>query len=152
MHSVAKGGLFLCAGIIEQKTHTKDITRMGGLFKAMPWTGVAFALCSLSVMGIPPFGGFFSKFMVFRGATQTGSILLLGIFLVGAFMTLLYLLRLFYLVFLGEERSESPREGSVTMVASVVFLGLLGLALGVFIHYPASYVDLIINQLGVNLE
>lgn len=148
MHSVAKGGLFLCAGIVEQKTHTKDITRMGGLFRSMPVTAVSFALCSLSVMGIPPFGGFFSKFLVFRGAVETGSLFVLAVFLVGAVMTLLYLIRLFYLVFLGEEKQGAPREGSFTMVASVAFLALLGLALGAFVHYPANYAEILTSQIG----
>lgn len=152
MHSVAKGGLFLCAGIVEQKTHNKDITKMGGLFKTMPLTALSFALCSLSVMGIPPFGGFFSKFMVFKGAAQNGSLLVLMMFLAGAIMTLLYLIRLFYLVVLGEEKADNPREGSSVMVASVLALAFIGLALGAFIYYPASYVDILTTQLGVNLE
>jgi NADH:ubiquinone oxidoreductase subunit 5 (subunit L)/multisubunit Na+/H+ antiporter MnhA subunit len=153
MHSIAKGGLFLCAGIIEQNTHTKDITKMGGLFTSMPVTGAAFALCSLSVMGIPPFGGFFSKFLVFSGAAQNGNLPVLLMFLFGAVMTLLYLVRLFYKIFLGEPAGHgNPKEGSVTMVASVMALALIGLALGVLIHYPAAYAQLISNTLGVNLQ
>jgi NADH:ubiquinone oxidoreductase subunit 5 (subunit L)/multisubunit Na+/H+ antiporter MnhA subunit len=152
MHSVAKGGLFLCAGIVEQNTHNKDITRMGGLITTMPLTALAFALCSLSVMGIPPFGGFFSKFLVFKGAAQNGSLLVLAMFLIGAVMTLLYLVRLFYLVFLGEDKETNPREGSAVMVASVLALALIGLALGALIYYPASYVDTLTTQLGVGLS
>jgi len=152
MHSIAKGGLFLCAGIVEQNTHNKDITKMGGLIKTMPLTAVSFALCSLSVMGIPPFGGFFSKFLVFKGAAQNGSLPVLLMFLAGAIMTLLYLIRLFYLVFLGEDKETNPREGSRVMVASVLALALIGLALGAFIYYPSSYVDMLTTQLGVNLE
>ncbi len=75
MHGLAKGGLFLCAGIVEQNTHTKDITKLGGLIKTMPITAIAFLFCSFSVMGIPPFGGFFSKFMVMT-STITGRRLL----------------------------------------------------------------------------
>ena len=153
MHSVAKGGLFLCAGIIEQNTHTKDINKMGGLFASMPWTGVAFALCSLSVMGIPPFGGFFSKFMVFSGAAQNGNLAVLLMFFAGAVMTLLYLVRLFYKIFLGEAAGhDSPKEGSYTMVASVMALALIGLALGALIYYPSAYAQLLTANLGVNLQ
>jgi NADH:ubiquinone oxidoreductase subunit 5 (subunit L)/multisubunit Na+/H+ antiporter MnhA subunit len=68
MHGLAKGGLFLCAGIVEQNTKTKDIMQMGGLIKTMPVTAISFLLCSFSVMGIPPFGGFFSKYMVMIGS------------------------------------------------------------------------------------
>ncbi|OGR42174.1 MAG: hypothetical protein A2X35_06840 [Elusimicrobia bacterium GWA2_61_42] len=153
MHSVAKGGLFLCAGIIEQNAHTKDINKMGGLFSSMPVTGVAFALCSLSVMGIPPFGGFFSKFLVFSGAAQNGNLTVLLMFLAGAVMTLLYLVRLFYKIFLGEPAGHNnPKEGSFTMVASVMALALIGLALGALIYYPSAYAELLTNSLGVNLQ
>jgi len=153
MHSIAKGGLFLCAGIIEQNTHTKDINKMGGLFSSMPLTGVAFALCSLSVMGIPPFGGFFSKFQVFSGAAQNGNLAVLLMFLAGAVMTLLYLVRLFYKIFLGDPAGhDSPKEGSYTMVASVMALALIGLALGALIYYPSAYVQLLTANLGVNLQ
>lgn len=153
MHSIAKGGLFLCAGIIEQNTHTKDINKMGGLFSSMPLTGVAFALCSLSVMGIPPFGGFFSKFQVFSGAAQNGNLAVLLMFLAGAVMTLLYLVRLFYKIFLGDAAGHNnPKEGSFTMVASVMALALIGLALGAFIYYPSAYAHLLTANLGVNLQ
>ncbi len=153
MHSVAKGGLFLCAGIIEHGTHTKDINKMGGLFRSMPLTGTAFALCALSVMGIPPFGGFFSKFLVFSGAAQNGNLTVLLMFLAGAVMTLLYLVRLFYKVFLGEAAGHDfPKEGSYTMVGCVLALGLVGLALGALIYYPSAYTELTVNALGVNLQ
>lgn len=154
MHSVAKGGLFLCAGIIEQKTHTKDIMKMGGLYKTMPMTGLSFALCSLSVMGIPPFGGFFSKFLVFKGAVESGNIIILSLFVIGAIMTLIYLSRLFYLVFLGEYKagSAAPEEGSPAMVASVAMLAFTGILLGFLVTYPFNYAVMISRQLGVNLQ
>ncbi len=70
MHGLAKAGLFLSAGIIEQNAKTKDITKMGGLINTMPVTAISFLFCALSVMGVPPFGGFFSKYMVFAGGIQ----------------------------------------------------------------------------------
>ncbi|MDD5255499.1 MAG: NADH-quinone oxidoreductase subunit L, partial [Candidatus Omnitrophica bacterium] len=62
-HSIAKAGLFLCAGIIEHKAGTKNIYELGGLGKVMPLTSAAFILCAFSVIGIPPFFGFWPKFM-----------------------------------------------------------------------------------------
>jgi len=151
MHGVAKGGLFLCAGIIEHGAHTKDITKMGGLFRTMPVTAVSFAFCALSVMGIPPFGGFFSKFMVFEGAIAADQPRIAGFFLFGAVLTLVYLMRLFYAVFLGEERGHAEPEGSASMVLSVASLGALSLLLGLAIFYPASYAGLIIDQINAGL-
>jgi NADH:ubiquinone oxidoreductase subunit 5 (subunit L)/multisubunit Na+/H+ antiporter MnhA subunit len=136
MHGIAKGGLFLCAGLVEHSAHTKDIRKMGGLIKTMPFTAVAFLLCAFSVMGIPPFGGFFSKYMVMAGAAGAN----LGVtivFMVGAFMTIIYLFRVFNMVFLGEAKTESHREGTPIMVASVTLLGALSILSGLFI-WPCS--------------
>jgi NADH:ubiquinone oxidoreductase subunit 5 (subunit L)/multisubunit Na+/H+ antiporter MnhA subunit len=138
MHGLAKAGLFLCAGIVEHGTHTKDITQMGGLKSTMPVTAVAFIFCAFSVMGIPPFGGFFSKYMVFMAGVQSGQFLLTFVYLVTAFMTVIYLFRLFRLVFLGEAKIPA-KEGSFTMVFSVALLAFLSLAAGLLIKYPADF-------------
>ncbi|MBU1726797.1 MAG: NADH-quinone oxidoreductase subunit L [Candidatus Omnitrophica bacterium] len=149
MHGLAKAGLFLCAGIVEQNTKIKDVTKLGGLIKTMPFTAIAFLFCSLSVMGVPPFGGFFSKFLLFLSTAKNGQWGLTFAFLAAAVLTVLYLLRAFNLVFLGEEKSEA-KEGSPIMVFSVVLLALLSLAGGVLIKYPLDFVISAVKQmLGV---
>lgn len=143
MHGIAKAGLFLCAGVIEHTAHTKDITKMGGLASAMPFTAAAFALCAFSVMGVPPFGGFFSKYMVIAGAVTAGQMAVSFAFVAGAVLTILYLLRVFTMVFLGAWRGElSPdaREGSPVMVFSVVLLAALALAAGILVRFPTEFV------------
>ncbi len=139
MHGIAKAGLFLCAGIIEQNTKTKDITKLGGLMATMPVTAVSFLFCAFSVMGIPPFGGFFSKYMVFAGAVNGGQIWIGFVFLLGAVMTILYLFRAFNLIFLGEANIPGVKEASPTMVTSVAILGVFSLLSGIFIWYPAKF-------------
>ncbi len=148
MHSIAKGGLFLCAGVVEQKLHVKDITKLGGLIKTMPITAVSFLLCAFSVMGIPPFGGFFSKYMVISGAIKSGQPLISIIFILGAFLTMIYLFRLFSMIFLGEAKTEPVAEGAPVMVGSVALLALLSIAGGVLISYPSAYVQSTVLQLA----
>lgn len=138
VHSIGKGGLFLCAGIVEHNLHTKDLTKMGGLIKTMPWTAAAFLLNAFSIMGIPPFGGFFAKFLVIDGAFSSGNTAIGIIFTIGAVMTLLYLLRLFKMVFLGPEKCPGVHEGSRSMVVTVFVLGIISLLLGVFVCAPAA--------------
>ena len=139
MHGLAKGGLFLCAGIVEQNTHTKDITKLGGLIHTMPITAVSFLLCAFSVMGVPPFGGFFSKYMVISGAISGGQPWIAMVFLIGAFLTIMYLLRVFNLVFLGEERMPGIGEKSPTMVGCVAALAVLSLVGGILISFPSGF-------------
>jgi proton-translocating NADH-quinone oxidoreductase chain N len=149
MHSLAKGGLFLCAGIVEHNAHTKDITKMGGLIRTMPVTAVAFLLCAFSIMGIPPLGGFFSKYMVIYGAINAGNVWIAAVFMVGALMTILYLMRLFTMVFLGTPKMEGVKEGSQTMLISVGLLAALSLIGGLLINFPANFVHLIVQQMVV---
>lgn len=153
MHAISKAGLFLCAGIVEHSCHTKDIRRLGGLAKEMPITAVSFFLCAFSVMGIPPFGGFFSKYMVINGTVDAGQPWMAIVFLVGAVMTILYLTRAFVRVFLGAPQMENvPREGSVTMVASVALLAALSLGSGLLIQYPVTLVEEIVQQMAVMIR
>jgi proton-translocating NADH-quinone oxidoreductase chain N len=146
-HGLSKAGLFLCAGIVEQNTKIKDITRLGGLIKTMPFTAIAFLACSFSVMGIPPFSGFFAKYMVFAGGIQAGQTGTTIFFMVGAFMTILYLLRVFHKVFMGETGQSMAAEGSAGMVFTVVVFAALSLLSGILISYPAQFVQTVLLQL-----
>ncbi|MCX5699240.1 MAG: NADH-quinone oxidoreductase subunit L [Candidatus Omnitrophica bacterium] len=149
MHGLAKAGLFLCAGIIEQNTKTKDITQLGGLFQAMPVTAVSFLFCAFSVMGIPPFGGFFSKYMIISGTLQKGHLAIAAAFLFGALLTILYLFRAFNLVFLGERKnpSLSVKEGSPLMLICVASFALLSLLGGIFIAFPNQIAQITAQQI-----
>lgn len=147
MHGLAKGGLFLCAGIIEQNTNVKDITKLGGLIKTMPITAITFLFCAFSVMGIPPFGGFFSKYMVIAGAINGGQSAIAFVFIVGAFLTIIYLFRLFTLIFMGEMKTADAKEGSPVMITSIVILAGLSVISGILIYYPSEFVRLAVNQM-----
>jgi NADH:ubiquinone oxidoreductase subunit 5 (subunit L)/multisubunit Na+/H+ antiporter MnhA subunit len=144
MHGLAKGGLFLCAGIIEQNAKTKDIRKMGGLITTMPLTAFAFITCAFSIMGIPPFGGFFSKYMVISGTVESGQPVLAAIFIFGAILTAIYLLRLFITVFMGEIKINA-REGSATMLTSVILLAFLSLAGGILVNIPLDFIKIILQ-------
>jgi len=147
MHGLAKAGLFLCAGIVEQNTKTKDITKLGGLIQTMPVTAIAFLFCAFSVMGIPPFGGFFSKYMVMTSTINAHEMWIMLVFLIGAIMTIIYLLRVFNMVFLGEPRGQLVREGSPTMVVSVASLAVLSIVAGFTIAWPSNFVMAAIQNL-----
>ena len=146
MHGLAKAGLFLCAGIVIHATHERDISKMGGMFKTMPWTALAFIFCAFSVIGIPPFGGFFSKFMVIVGAVQAGQIWVAALALFAAVLTMFYLFRVFSAVFMGEAKFDK-REGSRSMVLVVVVLAILSLLAGFFVAYPMKLVNIATGEI-----
>lgn len=152
-HSTAKGGLFLCAGIVEHSLHTKDLRKMGGLAKQMPLTALAFAFCMFSIMGIPPFFGFFTKHMVIEGIVSNDNVLLGTLFILCAVMTVMYLIRLYVKIFFGKlnfptetftaESFAKVKEGSKIMVISVMILGIASLLLGIFSYLPSQLASLI---------
>jgi len=140
MHGLAKAGLFLCAGIVIHATHKRDIREMGGLIKTMPVTAVAFLACAFSVIGLPPFGGFFSKLLVITGTVKAGQVWVAAVALFTAVLTLFYLLRVFSKVFLGEVTATAP-EKTRGMVFVVALLAVLSLLSGLLVAYPMKLVE-----------
>jgi NADH:ubiquinone oxidoreductase subunit 5 (subunit L)/multisubunit Na+/H+ antiporter MnhA subunit len=148
MHSISKAGLFLCAGIVEHNTHTKDIRQLGGLVKTFPMTAIAFTFCAFSVMGIPPFGGFFAKHLVIEGALLTGKPWISGVFMLGALMTILYLARVLIKVFFGKPTHPDLHEGTKSMVGAAVLLAIISLLSGILIRFPGSFAYIVADMIG----
>jgi NADH-quinone oxidoreductase subunit L len=149
MHGLAKAGLFLCAGIVEHTAHKRDIRELGGLIKTMPLTAASFIFCAFSVIGIPPFGGFFSKLMVIMGTVDAHKIPIAALALFTAVMTMFYLFRLFHAIFMGEPKPSigNNKEGTVSMLFVVVVLAVLSLLAGIFIAYPMKIVSIATVQI-----
>jgi len=115
-HAVFKGLLFLGAGAVLQQTGTRDIDRLGGLMKGMPWTGTSFLVGSLSISGLPPFNGFVSEFLIYAGAllavlgpstplVAAGLLIIVGLSLIGGLAAACFA-KAFSVVFLGSPRAD----------------------------------------------
>ena len=100
-------------------------------------------------MGLPPFGGFFGKYLVMTSVFQEGHPWIGAVFLAGACLTIIYLLRVFSFVFLGVPRGQAdlPRECSPVMVGSVVFLALLSALSGLLIEWPGVFARAAVRQM-----
>ena len=66
-HAVFKGLLFLGAGSVLHATGTREIDRLGGLIKRMPWTAGTFLIGAVAICGLPPLNGFISEFLIYMG-------------------------------------------------------------------------------------
>src|SRR6267378_4501085 len=106
-HAVSKITLFLCAGSIYVSTHKTDVSQMSGLAKQMPWTMGAFALATLSLVGIPPASGFVSKWYLAVGSVERGSMWALAVLLVSSLLTAAYLVPIVYRAYF----EDSPDAG-----------------------------------------
>jgi len=143
VHAIAKASLFLGAGVVERKYETRDITKLGGLMRTSPALGIGFLFSSFSIAGFPPFGGFYAKLMVIMSAVKEGHFWVATLAIVAAILTMLYLFRLFNGIFMGEKKEgESLPPGGRLMIGCVVLLGIISLAIGLFIGqvlgFPAS--------------
>ena len=92
MHAFSKITLFFAAGAIFVVTHKKLVSELDGLGRAMPVTFGAFLIGSLSIIGLPPFGGLWSKWYLASGAVETGQLLLLGVLMLSTLLNIVYLL------------------------------------------------------------
>ena len=103
-HAVSKITLFFCAGSIYVSTHKTEISQMSGLARRMPWTMAAFALSSLSIVGIPLTSGFVSKWYLALGAVDRHSLLILGVLLVSSLLAAAYLGQILYKAYFESEK------------------------------------------------
>ncbi|MBI5838684.1 MAG: NADH-quinone oxidoreductase subunit L [Chloroflexi bacterium] len=146
-HSLAKAGLFLAVGIVEHKTHTKDIRELGGMIRVMPVTAVAFILCALTIIGFPPSAGFVGKFMIILGAVEGGKTVFAALAVFGALMSIAYMIRLFNAVFLGPNPSHNVKEGTTGMVVTVTLFAVLSLLAGIIAAPLLDVVNALVSQM-----
>src|SRR5712691_4557520 len=118
-HAVSKITLFFCAGSIYASTHKTEISEMSGLARRMPWTMAAFALSSLSVVGIPLTSGFVSKWYLALGAVDRQSLSLLAVLLVSSLLSAAYLGQIVYKAYFEFEK-EPPAQEEIREVAWIV--------------------------------
>ena len=92
MHAFGKITLFMCAGSIYVATHKADIRQMTGLGRAMPITYGAFFIGALSIIGLPPLGGSWSKWLLMVGAADAGQLVMIGVLMLSSLFNIFYLL------------------------------------------------------------
>ncbi len=110
MHAFGKITLFLCAGAIYIAAHKSNISEMDGLGRRMPVTYAAFFLASLSIIGMPPLGGFLSKWSMVIGAIDGGQLLLVAVVLVSSLLSSAYFFPIVYRGFFARAAGENGRE------------------------------------------
>ena len=107
MHAFGKITLFFCAGAILVATHKTDISQMRGLGRTMPLTMMAFLIGSLSVIGLPPMGGLWSKWFLVMGTLETQHYIPLLVLLISSLLNVAYLLPIPIRGFLSEPETTS---------------------------------------------
>jgi len=137
MHAFAKITLFFCAGAIIVATHKTHISEMHGLGRRMPVTMAAFFLASLSIIGLPPLGGFWSKWFLALGTLDAHQLAMLAVLLTGSMLNAAYLLPITMRAFFSPETEASGNTGvREAPLACVVALTLTAAACVVLFFTP----------------
>jgi multicomponent Na+:H+ antiporter subunit D len=113
MHAVGKITLFFCAGAIYVAAHKKNISELDGLGRKMPFTFAAFLLASVSIIGLPPGGGAWSKWFLAVGTVETHQYLLTAALMISSLLNIAYLVPIPMRAFMKpktKQKTESPDE------------------------------------------
>jgi len=128
MHAFGKITLFFCAGAILVGAHKQDVSEMDGLGRRMPLTYLAFLVGSLSVIGLPPLGGSWSKWYLALGAAEAGQKVMLAVLMVSSLLSIGYLMpvvgRGFFAPSADEGSAGGVREAPLLCVLPPVFTAL----------------------------
>ncbi|MFQ5780364.1 MAG: proton-conducting transporter membrane subunit, partial [Nitrospiria bacterium] len=161
-HAFSKITLFYAAGSIYVASHKKNISEMNGIGRQMPWTMTAFAIGTLSMIGVPPSAGFASKWFLVLGTIEAKQIPILFVLLTSTLLNALYFVPIVYNAFFkpppeegghheagdkdGHEAGGHPvQEGSYFIVGPLVVTAVISLILGIF---PDIFLGLVRQVVG----
>jgi multicomponent Na+:H+ antiporter subunit D len=129
-----KTGLFYTSGALKYKYGIHEITSFGQIYKDMPTTATAMVVCALSMVGLPPFAGFFSKWYLAMGAIENGQYLYVAILILSSLLSAIYFFRIFEELFMGKRIEERKKDGplpwQMLLPLGAVAAAVIGLGLG----------------------
>jgi formate hydrogenlyase subunit 3/multisubunit Na+/H+ antiporter MnhD subunit len=138
-NALYKSCLFLTGGAVEKQTGTTDLAKLGGIGIKMPVTFVCFVIAAVSISGVPPFNGFFSKELIYDAALERGTIFYLAAIL-GTFLTAASFLKLGHAAFLGKmsESNKNVKEVSLPMLVPMIVIAAVCVVFGVWNYLPLN--------------
>ncbi|MGM0759013.1 MAG: monovalent cation/H+ antiporter subunit D family protein [Thermodesulfobacteriota bacterium] len=143
MHAFGKITLFFCAGAIMVASGKKYISQMDGLGRVMPITLGAFFIGSLSVIGLPPTGGFFSKWNMLMGAVSSGQAVFAAVLLLSSFLNAFYFLPIVFRGFFAPvavgEPGQEIREAPLCCLVPLTVTAAVSIVL---FFYPNLFMEL----------
>ena len=154
-HSIFKSLLFLNSGAVDYTIDTRDLQAMGGLRERMPVTANTSLVASMSIAGIPPFNGFFSKFLIILACVQANQIMYAVFAVIGSILTLASFMKVQKYAFLGKlaEKRKEVKEVPYAMRLSMIVLAVICIISGlliapIFKGFLQSAVDVLLAGKG----
>ena len=146
MHAFGKITLFFCAGAIMVALHKSEITKMNGIGRRMPLTMGAFFIGAVSIIGLPPAGGVWSKLLIAGGSIDTGTLIWAAVLMLSTILNIAYLLPIPLRAFMRADPDLAPGEQASWQEAPFACLWAIALTtiscIALFI-YPQPLTELI---------
>jgi multicomponent Na+:H+ antiporter subunit D len=153
-HAFSKITLFFCAGSIYVSTYKTKVSQLNGIGKKMPWTMAAFAIATLSMIGIPPVSGFITKWYLVIGSLERHSLVVLTVLLVSSFLNAAYFVPILYRAFFKEENSNSKHidssdDGSLKenpfLVVPLTLTAIISVVLGLYPDFIVQLAEMVVK-------
>ena len=143
MHAVGKITLFFCAGAIYVAAHKTKVSELDGLGRVMPFTFAAFLIGALSIIGLPPFGGVWSKWYLALGALEARQIAVVAVLMISSLLNIAYLLpvplRGFFAPTPGDRKKTVIKEAPLPCLIAI---GATALGCIILFFFPDPVFDL----------
>jgi formate hydrogenlyase subunit 3/multisubunit Na+/H+ antiporter MnhD subunit len=131
-HALAKAAMFAAAGTMIVATGRDDIGRLGGIVAHLPLTLFSFGLAGVTLMGLPPSGGFSAKWLLLRSALESGQWWWVAVMIAGGLLTAAYVFKVLRRAFLPVGEGDSMTHVPRALEFSAFALALAGVLLGLF--------------------
>lgn len=145
VHAFSKITLFFWAGAIAVGAHKKYVSQLSGIAKKMPVSMAIFTVGALSLIGLPPLGGFLSKWLLIKGSLESGMVPIAFVFMISSFLNACYFLPIIYKAYF-EDMSETDQNDSHIREAPKIMLipmGLTAFMTVVIFFFPGFFISLI---------
>lgn len=145
-HAFMKVGLFYTSAALKYKYNIHNISELGQVYKKMPITSLTMVTCALSMVGLPPFAGFFSKWYLALGAIHEGKYIFVAVLVLSSLLGAIYFFRLFEKLFMNDEEAiettnphpeklEVPWQIILPMLLVITAVLALGLGNSFIVNY-----------------
>jgi NADH-quinone oxidoreductase subunit M len=149
-HAVASAAAFMAIAAVARATGTTKMKELGGMIHKMPLTYLAYLIAIISMAGIPPMGGFISKWLIFQAVIDKGLVFIGITVFFGSIGSFLYVFRPLAALFLGQEFTEykQVKEAPLLMLIPTFILMGLNIYTGIFPAGILNYINNIIVEIG----
>ena len=154
-HGIITGELFLCVGMIYERTHTRMIDDYGGLSKTVPVFVIFFTLFTLAAIGFPGMNAFVGEFLIISGAFKANMVIA-AFSIIGVVLGVTYMIWLYYRIVLNEINPNTKSQLTdldlreiITLIPLVILIFLIGLQPGILLSYMHVSVDHLLDQVNV---